>query len=94
MNHSLIAGVVLLGGGKRTDLTYTGSLTTFIPATESLSIFLGAHVGVGKTAGIEADGLVLHKNATSVLESFDLRPKWAGYLQLEFSIGAHGGHSF
>jgi hypothetical protein len=25
---------------------------------------------------------------------FEGRPNWAGYLQLEFAFGAHGGHSF
>jgi hypothetical protein len=65
------------GGGKRTDLTYTGGLRTFIPAADSLSFFLGANVGVGKTAGIagEVEGVVLHEGATSVLSSFDLYVK-------------------
>jgi hypothetical protein len=73
-----LAHLTTFGGGKRTDLTYTGGLKTFFPVTDSVSVLFGANFGVGKTAGIGTDveGEVLHKDRTSVLESFDLYVKF------------------
>lgn len=58
------------GGGKRTDLTWTGGLKTFFPVTEAVSLFAGVHAGVGRTAGVGEPRE--RAGATSVLESFDL----------------------
>ena len=74
------------GGGSRTDLTYTGELKTFIPATESVSIYGGLNVAVGHSPGVQSqtDPLtLLYQDQLSVLYGADLYVKWKPPNQLD-----------
>jgi hypothetical protein len=72
------------GGGKRTDLTYTAELKTFIPATESLSIYGGLNAAVGHSPGVQVPASapdstlteLAYANQLSVLYAADLYVKW------------------
>jgi hypothetical protein len=66
------------GGGKRTDLLYTGKLSTFIPATQSLSVYGGLNLATAKSPGAPdpAGGDPLRANARTWLSGADLYVKY------------------
>ena len=80
------------GGGKRTDLTYTAEVKSFIPATETLSVFFGLSAAWGKSAGMEgSDGTIVREDATTLLQGADLYVKFkpanvvGGYFSLAWT---------
>ncbi len=61
------------GGGKRTDLTYTASLRTFVPFTDEASLSLGLHAAFGRTPGMqgETEDEVIRAGARTAVQGID-----------------------
>ena len=64
------------GGGRRTDLTYTGELKFFLPPSESFSILGGLNVASGISPGLAEGDAVSHRGARSTLYGADLYVKY------------------
>ena len=64
------------GGGERTDLTYTGKLSTFFPLAESVSISAGLNAAFGKTAGVSSETGLVRVGSRTLLQGFDLYVKY------------------
>jgi hypothetical protein len=62
------------GGGQRTDLTYTSELKTFIPASESVSIYTGLNGATGLTGS--QNGFTTVVPTRSVVEGLDFYLKY------------------
>ncbi|MBX7117243.1 MAG: hypothetical protein K1X64_23195 [Myxococcaceae bacterium] len=61
------------GGGKRTDLTYTASVRSFVPFTDEASLSLGLHAAFGKTPGMHGqnEDEVLRAGARTTVQGID-----------------------
>src|SRR5262249_43543650 len=64
------------GGGRRTDLTYTGELKFFLPSSESVSVLGGLNFATGLSPGRAFGETTIHRDARTFLYGADLYVKY------------------